>query len=573
MHISPFRLPLLVVLSLFLPLTALATTNDDANKFVRQQYRDFLNREPDQSGLDFWTKEIISCGNDQQCIEAKEINVSAAFFLSIEFQNTGYLVERFYKAAYGDPSDHPAIRLLDFLSDAQSIGQGVVVGQPGWQNVLESNKTAFAESFTHSLRFTSVFPLTMTPAEFVDKLRANVASPVLDRFGPLLFSVPNTWKSVDVAAPNVFRDAVNNRYVMDYSGYDGKVWCTGLAYSQSPRGPWIDEPRNPVFCPANGEGYIAASGAIVYDQRVGLYYYVYQGGLREINGNPLPGRIYAASSPDLINWTRLNNGLPILSLGATIDSDGQHDPDLRLRSDGLFEVFFAGYGNRLFRLGHAVSSDLIHWSPTVEIPIGYGVGNVAVSGIDPTHYSIYFIRDLSGESRYVCQAVTDDGVTFRDLGGVFYKGPMDQWDSAQVFDPAPLVIDQLYLFYSGGTLRGNVENLNAGIGLASPSDPMSQTERDQLVNDLLTDAKTRAQVLRAVAEDSDLARVEFNRAFVLMQYFGYLRRNPNDPPDSDYSGYAYWLAKLNQFGGNYQDADMVKAFISSTEYRQRLLGQ
>jgi len=43
----------------------------------------------------------------------------------------------------------------------------------------------------------------------------------------------------------------------------------------------------------------------------------------------------------------------------------------------------------------------------------------------------------------------------------------------------------------------------------------------------------RAQVLRAVAEDSDLANDESNRAFGLMQFFGYLHRNPNDPQDSD----------------------------------------
>ena len=62
---------------------------------------------------------------------------------------------------------------------------------------------------------------------------------------------------------------------------------------------------------------------------------------------------------------------------------------------------------------------------------------------------------------------------------------------------------------------------------------------------------------------------QFNSAFVLMQYFGYLRRNPNDAPDSDFSGYNFWLTKLNQFGGNYQAAEMVKAFIVSSEYRQR----
>ena len=62
---------------------------------------------------------------------------------------------------------------------------------------------------------------------------------------------------------------------------------------------------------------------------------------------------------------------------------------------------------------------------------------------------------------------------------------------------------------------------------------------------------------------------EFNRAFVLMQFFGYLRRNPNDAPDSDYTGYDFWLTKLNQFNGNFQNAEMVKAFITSGEYRQR----
>jgi hypothetical protein len=54
-----------------------------------------------------------------------------------------------------------------------------------------------------------------------------------------------------------------------------------------------------------------------------------------------------------------------------------------------------------------------------------------------------------------------------------------------------------------------------------------------------------------------------------MQYFGYLRRDPNSAPDADLSGYDFWLNKLNQFGGNYIKAEMVKAFIISTEYRQR----
>ena len=54
-----------------------------------------------------------------------------------------------------------------------------------------------------------------------------------------------------------------------------------------------------------------------------------------------------------------------------------------------------------------------------------------------------------------------------------------------------------------------------------------------------------------------------------MEYFGYLRRNPDAPPDNDLSGYNFWLNKLNQFNGNFVDAEMVKAFLTSGEYRQR----
>ena len=58
---------------------------------------------------------------------------------------------------------------------------------------------------------------------------------------------------------------------------------------------------------------------------------------------------------------------------------------------------------------------------------------------------------------------------------------------------------------------------------------------------------------------------------MLMQYFGYLRRNPNDPPEAtlDFQGYDFWLSKLDQFNGNFVNAEMVKAFLTSSEYRGR----
>jgi hypothetical protein len=54
-----------------------------------------------------------------------------------------------------------------------------------------------------------------------------------------------------------------------------------------------------------------------------------------------------------------------------------------------------------------------------------------------------------------------------------------------------------------------------------------------------------------------------------MQYFGYLRRDPDAAPDTSFEGYNFWLGKLDDFGGDYRKAELVKAFLESVEYRQR----
>jgi CSLREA domain-containing protein len=262
---------------------------DDPNLFVRMHYHDFLNREADQSGLDFWTGQMTNCGAAD--LTVCRVNVSGAFFLSIEFQQTGYLVERMYKVAYGDATgtsslngSHqvfvPVIRANEFLADTQRVGRGVVVLQPGWEQVLENNKQAYALEFVQTSRFITALPTTMTPAQFVDKLNQNA-------------------------------------------------------------------------------------------------------------------------------------------------------------------------------------------------------GNVL--------------------------------------------SPSDRTTAINLF------------------------------GIAADT----------------TNVSIREQVVRQIAEDPDLYNAEFNRAFVFTQYSGYLRRNPNDLPDSDYTGYEFWLNKLNQFNGDYIGAEMVKAFIASSEYRQR----
>jgi len=252
---------------------------DSTSFFVRQHYLDFLNREPDMAGFDFWKHEIDMCGSDPQCIEVKRNNVSAAFFVSIEFQETGYLVYRIYKSAFNNLPGAPVpVVFSDFIRDTQKIGKGFEVNVGDWQTQLEANKQAFLLAFVQRPDFRAAFPDSMVGQEFVDKLNQNA------------------------------------------------------------------------------------------------------------------GNVLSASE------------------------------------------------------------------------------------------------------------------------------------------------------------RANL----VGILGATPTDFMK-----------------RAQVLRGVAEDTDLRNAEFNKAFVLMQYFGYLRRNPNEAPDGDFSGYTFWLDKLNLFNGNYITAEMVKAFISSDEYRHR----
>ncbi len=165
---------------------------DDTDTFVRQQYRDFLNREPDASGLAFWKDNIDKCNDPArrpagltvaQCIELFRINTSAAFFLSIEFQNTGYYVERTYKTGFGDispPTVPVPVRFTNFLRDTQQIGAGVIVGQGSWQTQLDNNKSAFALSFVQRAAFLSRYPVQTSATEFVDSLNANAGSVLSD---------------------------------------------------------------------------------------------------------------------------------------------------------------------------------------------------------------------------------------------------------------------------------------------------------------------------------------------------------------------------------------------------------
>jgi hypothetical protein len=133
------------------------TTNpmDDASAFVRQQYHDFLNREPDSGGQAFWTNEITKCGSDTRCIHDHRIDVSAAFFVEGEFQQTAYFVYRMYLASYGRRPTYAEFMADRTLMDPSNIN---------------ASKQQFADLWVQRMAFTDFYDPTLTNTQFVNKL-------------------------------------------------------------------------------------------------------------------------------------------------------------------------------------------------------------------------------------------------------------------------------------------------------------------------------------------------------------------------------------------------------------------
>jgi hypothetical protein len=164
---------------------------DDAQTFVGEHYHDFLNRQADSQGQSFWSDQISACGSDKACLDERRGNVSAAFFLSIEFQNTGYFAFRFYRATFVDSVQRPRglPRYLEFLRDEQKLQNGVVVGQANWEAFLEQNKQGFALDWVDRADFITEYPTTMTRDEYIDRLFSrSAATPTTQERNQALFA-------------------------------------------------------------------------------------------------------------------------------------------------------------------------------------------------------------------------------------------------------------------------------------------------------------------------------------------------------------------------------------------------
>jgi Domain of unknown function (DUF4214) len=88
------------------------------------------------------------------------------------------------------------------------------------------------------------------------------------------------------------------------------------------------------------------------------------------------------------------------------------------------------------------------------------------------------------------------------------------------------------------------------------------TIQRQLEIDKLNNNVTRSEVLQDLIDDAQFVAAEYNPAFVLTEYFSFLRRNP------DAGGYEFWLDVLNNRDPN-NYSGMVCSFVTSAEYQHR----
>jgi hypothetical protein len=187
--------------------------------FVRQQYLDFLGREPDNGGLQYWTSELDKCGTDALCLNNRRVGIAAAFFIENEAQQTGAYVYRLYKGALGRQLNYN-----EFNTDRQQVLSG---------DNLEANKTAFADAFVRRSEFVQKYNSATSAESFVDALVNNIrqtsGADISDQRGSLIARY-NSGSDINQSRALVVRDAIDNAsfkqaeynpsfVLMEYFGY------------------------------------------------------------------------------------------------------------------------------------------------------------------------------------------------------------------------------------------------------------------------------------------------------------------------------------------------------------------
>jgi hypothetical protein len=206
--------------------TITANAIDSSEYFVRQHYLDFLGREPEAGGLRYWSDRLAACHGDAGCLRATRIDVSAAFFQSQEFADTGSYVYRIYRGALGRQ-----LRYNEFAADRAQVVGGAN---------LETSKTAFANAFVQRAEFAQKYQDNQTAASFVDAVLATINDSVsvnLATEREALIARYNSGGSMAESRALVVRDLIDNTafttrvynesfVAMEYYGYLRRNWDT-----------------------------------------------------------------------------------------------------------------------------------------------------------------------------------------------------------------------------------------------------------------------------------------------------------------------------------------------------------
>ena len=203
------------------PGTTTPITINDADFFASQHYLDFFARFPDQGGLTYWTNEITSCINTPGCnVLGRKVGVSAAFFIELEFQKTGYFVYKVFKGTLGR---QPAY--AEFKPDRRVVSGG---------STLDAGKQAMAAAFVQRPEFGQKYQTATTREAFVQavigtvKLTSGVdlaSQPLLDAYtaGSATGGIAGGRAAVLIAVADdpAFSQAEYNRafVAMQYWGY------------------------------------------------------------------------------------------------------------------------------------------------------------------------------------------------------------------------------------------------------------------------------------------------------------------------------------------------------------------
>jgi hypothetical protein len=299
---------------------------------------------------------------------------------------------------------------------------------------------------------------------------------------PLIAPLAASWRSVDVAAAVRLYDPVRAKHVMTVSGFNGTIWQSGQFYLDSPEGPAVEEPSNPTRTPDTGtEGYIAASDGVAIKD--GVYYKVLQVAPGVTAGHPGDGpwRLKFEKSMDQgLTWTPLYGGamLPLGASGA-FDDAGQHDPYLRLLSNGWFEISFAGEHDDAFSIGRCFTQDFVTFGPTAQLGIlgrfgaGANIAGVCMAGDDPVRFAAYYCVTLPGALRHLCMSFTEDGgASWHYLGGVLYPDADVDGEGVQVFDQDVVIVNgKEYIYYAAADAAGAVEGFLSVLSVATRDIP------------------------------------------------------------------------------------------------------